>query len=180
MNRTLLIIAGAVAIVAFAGLLASSARAADGATGEVAPAKSLPCFPGAIYRKAVSSDDLWTGIEGIVTLPRATFDPQRTNPKTGRPLDNPSIYMGGRAGQREIDAGVSWEVIKEPDGSVSSQRKTYRPFWRNEKWNSGPAQPEYDYYPGDTILLSVVTRQADKLELGSPCYTARVRHGRST
>jgi hypothetical protein len=158
---------GAIAVtgVIMITLLASSLAAADAERGEIAPPASLPCFPGAIYRKAVSSRDVWTGIEGIVTLPAPVFDPQRTNPKTGRPLDNPSIYLGGRAGQQEIDAGVSWELVKEPDGSVSAQRKAFRPFWRNEKWHSGPAQPEYYYHPGDTLRMSVATREPGKLVL---------------
>jgi hypothetical protein len=148
--------------------------------GEVPPAKELPCFPGAFYRKAVSSDDAWTGIEATVTLPTLTTDPSRVNDKTKRPLDNASCYVGGRAGETEIDAGVSWEVIREADGSVSSQRKAFRPFWRNKQWQSGPAKPEYYYSPGDTIRLKCWTEQPGKLKLqidllsraGQPTATA--------
>ena len=91
---------------------------------EVKPPKNLPCFPGAVYRKAVSSVDGWTGIAGVVTLPTIAFDEGRTNPKKpGQYLDNPSVYLGGRSvtatGSQEIDAGLTWEVVREPDGTVS-------------------------------------------------------------
>ena len=131
---------------------------------EVAPPASLPCFPGAIYRKAVSSEDRWTGIDGVVTLPTFSPDPNRVGPN-GRPLDNPSCYIGGRSGDTEIDAGVSFEVIKEPDGSVSKSRKAFRPFWRNKKWFTAPAEPELYFYPGDTIRLACRTTAKDKLTL---------------
>lgn len=134
--------------------LASLAAApATRPAGEIAPAASIPCFPGAIYRKAVSSEDVWTGIDCVVTLPTFTADPARVG-ANGRPQDNPSCYIGGRAGLTEIDAGVSWEVIREADGTVSPSRKAFRPFWRNKKWFTAPAKPELYFYPGDTIRLT--------------------------
>jgi len=132
---------------------------------EVPPQKTLPCFPGAYYRKAVSSQDLWTGIEGVVTLPSFDPDTSRTNPKNGRYMDNPSVYMGGNSGDQEIDAGVSWEVIKYPDGKVSPMGKAYRPFWRNKDWSSGPAKPDFYYYPGDKIRMRIETVQEGKLQM---------------
>jgi hypothetical protein len=136
------------------------------AGAEVPPAASLPCFPGAYYRKAVSSADVWTGIEGTVTLPAITFDESRRNPKKpGQYLDNPSVYIGGRAGEQEIDAGVSWEVIRERDGSVSNARKAFRPFWRNKGWHAAPADPALYFYPGDTIRLRIETPATNKLTL---------------
>lgn len=127
------------------------------AAEETTPSATSPCFPGAYYRKAVSSFNTWTGIDGIVTLPQPHFDPDRRDPKTSKVLDNPSIYMGGHSDGQEIDAGVTWEVIKEPNGSVSRERKAYRPFWRNEKWANAPATPQYYYYPGDTLKISITT-----------------------
>lgn len=129
------------------------------------PAKTLPCFPGAYYRKAVSSMGQWQGIEGILTVPSVTFDPSRRDPSTSKVLDNPSIYMGGKADGQEIDAGLTWEHIKDSDGSVSKERKAFRPFWRNEKWNSAPAQPEYYYYPGDTVKMRCAVDSPGKLKL---------------
>ena len=131
----------------------------------VPPEKSLPCFPGAYYRKAVSSQDTWSGIEGVITLPQFTPDKNRTNPDTGRPLDNPSIYMGGKAKDQEIDAGVSWEVIKEADGNVSKVGKAFRPFWRNKDWHSGPANPDFYYYPGDQVRIRIETLETNKLHM---------------
>jgi hypothetical protein len=132
---------------------------------EVTPVPANPCFPGAYYRKAVSSFDKWQGIEGIVVLPEVEFDKTRVKPSTGRYLDNPSIYLGGRAGDTEIDAGVSWEVVREPDGSVSKQGKAFRPFWRNVRWNSGPAKPDQYYYPGDTIRMRCIAQEPGKLRM---------------
>lgn len=132
---------------------------------EKPPEAHVDCFPGAIYRKAVSSFDVWTGIDAVVTLPTFTPDPARVDDKTKRPLDNPSCYLGGRAGETEIDAGVSWEIIKEPDGTVSKQRKAFRPFWRNKTWSTGPAKPELYFYPGDTIRMKCWSESANKLKI---------------
>lgn len=142
--------------------LAMNTCAAPTTVPEVHPAATLPCFPGAYYRKAVSSFDTWTGIEAIVKLPEMDYDMSRLKP-TGRPLDNASIYLGGRAGDQEIDCGVSWEIIKEADGSVSKVGKAFRPFWRNDQWHSGPAKPEYYYRPGDVIRMKVENTQDGKL-----------------
>jgi len=134
-------------------------------TDEVAPPKSAPCFPGAIYRKAVSSQDVWTGIDAVLVLPTLTPDPARFDAGRGRPTDNASCYVGGRAGETEVDAGVNWEVIREPDGSVSKGPRAFRPFWRNKQWHSGPARPGMYFQPGDTIRLRCWTDAPDKLRL---------------
>jgi hypothetical protein len=131
---------------------------------EVPPPRDLPCFPGAVYRKAVSSVDRWTGIDATIVLPTLQTDPDRLDPR-GRPRDNTSHYVGGRAGETEIDAGVLWEVIREPDGSVSRDRKAFRPFYRNEKWHNAPAEPRFYYQPGDTIRLRCWTEEPEKLKL---------------
>jgi hypothetical protein len=131
---------------------------------EVPPDHSRPCFPGAIYRKAVSSVDAWTGIDAVVTLPAFVPDDARRRP-SGRPADNASVYLGGRASDTEIDAGVLWEVIRQPDGTVSKVGKAFRPFWRNKKWFNAPAEEQYYYYPGDTIRMRVWTDAADKLKM---------------
>lgn len=151
--------------LAVATLLAATAAA------EVPPPAPAPCFPGAYYRKAVSSVDQWTGIEGVVVLPTIHFDQERLHPTTRRPLDNASIYLGGHAtiegdpeGQ-EIDAGLTWEVIRRADGTVSPQREAFRPFWRNKQWFNAPARPEFYYYPGDTIRLRCALAGDDQLEL---------------
>lgn len=136
-----------------------------------------PCFPGAYYRKAVSSVGEWRGITGVVVLPKFVPDPARRDPKTNKLLDNPSIYMGGSANGQEIDAGLSFEVVREPDGSVSTERKAFRPFWRNEGWASGPAKPEYYYYAGDTLRMTVETTSPGKLSM-EIAVVARGEEGR--
>jgi len=132
---------------------------------EVPPDESRPCFAGAYYRKAVSSVDVWTGFDGIVTLPEIQFDESRRKDGTGRYLDNPSCYIGGRAGETEIDCGVTWANIKEPDGTISKHGKAFRPFWRNKKWFNGPLEAKYYFQPGDTIRLKVWTQAKDKLTM---------------
>jgi hypothetical protein len=135
-------------------------------SAEVPPAAELPCFPGAYYRKAVSSADQWTGIGGRITLPTPVMDPDRTSTTTGKFLDNSSIYLGGNVGEaQEIDAGILWEIIREADGTVSPRRKAYRVFWRNASWHNAPAVAEYYYYPGDLIEMSCQTTEAGKLVL---------------
>lgn len=134
-------------------------------SSEIPPAADLPCFPGAYYRKAVSSLDVWTGIGGIVKLPVPKVDPDRLDEKDKQPLDNFSIYMGGRAGEQEIDAGLSWEFTIDEKGERSKARNAFRPFWRNEKWNSAPAQKQFYWYPGDTVAMAVLVTAPGKLKL---------------
>lgn len=137
---------------------------ARAANGEVLPDKSAPCFPGAYYRKAASSFDVWTGIVGTIKLPKPQIDEARLDATDKQPLDNFSIYLGGRAGSQEIDAGLTWEYAIDAQGNKSAQRTTFRPFWRNEKWNSN-LQPEYNFNPGDVVTLAVLVAAPGKLRL---------------
>ncbi|MCA5004383.1 hypothetical protein [Sphingobacterium bovistauri] len=131
---------------------------------EVKPKAHYPCFPGAYYRKAVSSKDLWVGVKGKVTLPTIIFDESRKHPnKSGQYLDNPSVYMGGLMDKQETDIGLTWEVIKYEDGTVSKERKAFRPFFRRTDhksgqksiWVNAPASKEYYWYPGEEVEMSV-------------------------
>ncbi|MBI1289759.1 hypothetical protein GC173_00750 [bacterium] len=126
-----------------------------------------PCFPGAIYRKAVSQPSNWIGIEGTLIVPTFEPDPARINPATGRPRDNASVYMGGNHEGVEIDAGLTWEVVRDRNGSVSRQPGAFRPFWRNKQWYNAPAKPEYYYFPGDTVKMrcSLVAEEEMELEV---------------
>ncbi|HEX8567755.1 MAG TPA: hypothetical protein VF648_19100 [Pyrinomonadaceae bacterium] len=135
------------------------------AAGEVAPAASIPCFPGAYYRKAVSSFDVWTGIVGVIKLGTPKVDEARLNATTKQPLDNFSVYMGGRAGTQEIDAGLAWEFTLDENGKKSERRNAFRPFWRNETWNSAPAEKQFYYYPGETVQMAVIVAGPGKLRL---------------
>ncbi|MCR4030679.1 MULTISPECIES: hypothetical protein [Flavobacterium] len=140
---------------------------------EILPAPSSPCFAGAYYRKAYSSKDYWLGIGGTVVLPVLTYDPSRTNPKKpGAYLDNASVYLGGNSDEQETDIGLTWEVIREADGTVSKEHKAFRPFLRRTGYKSGqkafymnaPAEPAYYWYPGETVAISIQLIEAKKLK----------------
>jgi len=133
-------------------------------TDEIRPVDEKPCFEGAYYRKLVSSKDSWVGIGGRVVLPQVQFDERRINPKKPKQyLDNPSIYLGGSMGGQETDIGLAWEIVREDDGSISGERKAFRPFLRRTDHVSGqtavfenaPAKKEYYWYPGDEVHMSV-------------------------
>ncbi|AOC96997.1 hypothetical protein BB050_03919 [Flavobacterium anhuiense] len=140
---------------------------------EILPAPSSPCFAGAYYRKAYSSKDFWLGIGGTVTLPVLTYDLSRINPnKPGAYLDNASVYLGGNSDDQETDIGLTWEVIREADGSVSKEHKAFRPFLRRTGYKSGqtalymnaPAEHAYYWYPGETVTISIQLIESKKLK----------------
>lgn len=132
---------------------------------EVAPLTSAPCFPGAFYRKAVSSFDSWTGIGGLVKLGTPKVDESRIGPN-GQPLDNFSVYMGGNAGGKfEVDAGLTWEFTVDENGKRSERRNAFRPFWRTKTWNSAPAKKEFYFYPGETVQIAVLVAGVGRLRL---------------
>jgi len=135
------------------------------AAGEVVPAASLPCFAGAYYRKVVTSFDTWAGIAGIVKLPTPKVDENRLSEKDKSPLDNFSVYLGGRAGEKEIDAGLTWAFTVDENGKQSQRRNAWRPFWRNETWNNAPAEKQFYWSPGDTVQIAVVIVGPKKLRL---------------
>jgi len=136
------------------------------AAGEVVPAASIPCFPGAYYRKAVSSFDVWTGIAGLVKLGTPKVDENRLGEQTKQPLDNFSVYMGGNAGGKsEVDAGLSWEFTLDENGKRSARRNAFRPFWRAKTWNSAPNEKQFYFYPGETVQMAVLVAGANKLRL---------------
>ena len=141
---------------------ASVAKAGD----EVPPADTIPCFPGAYYRKAVSSFDAWMGIAGMVKLGTPKVDENRLDAATKQPLDNFSVYMGGNAGgSYEVDAGLSWEFTTDENGKKSERRNAFRPFWRTKTWNAAPAQKEYYFYPGETVQMAIYVVAPKKLRL---------------
>lgn len=143
----------------------SEAAASAASDAEISPAPELPCFPGAYYRKAVSSFDRWTGIIGIIRLGQPQTDPSRLDPKDGQPLDNFSVYMGGRAGEQEIDAGLTWSFSVDENGKRSAVRDAWHPFWRNERWAEAPAQREFYWRPGDVVAMAVLVAGPGKLRL---------------
>jgi hypothetical protein len=135
--------------------------------GEVAPAKSIPCFEGAYYRKAVTSFDVWTGIAGMIKLGTPKFDESRLRENDkNQYLDNFSVYMGGNAGGNyEVDAGLSWEFTVDEKGNKSAKRNAFRPFWRTKTWTTAPAQKEFYFYPGETVQMAILVAGPKKLRL---------------
>lgn len=133
--------------------------------GEVKPQAYFQCFPGAYYRKVVSSKDTWLGIGGKVILPQISFDPDRINPaKPKQYLDNPSLYLGGNANGQETDIGMTWEVIRDQNGTVTADRRAFRPFLRRTGYKgtgqeanymNAPAEDRYYWYQGDEIEISL-------------------------
>ncbi len=147
------------------GLQAPGARPSASADKEVLPAASLPCFPGAYYRKVVSSFDSWTGIIGVVKLGTPAVDMDRLGGAEKRPLDNFSVYMGGNAGGQEVDAGLTWEFTRDDQGKKSNMRNAWRPFWRAGTWNSAPDSKQFYWYPGDVVTMAIIVAGPGRLRL---------------
>jgi len=151
-------------------------------TGEIENEASKPhtpgCFPGAIYRKVVSSRDYWLGIETTVTLPEFIPDVNRyDDSKPSYFLDNPSIYLGGNS-YKESDVGLTWSIGYENrgDSHPSDRGIAFRPFWRyitsledcrnNNCYQNAPATNfEFYYYPGDKIQMSVFSPKPGYLQM---------------
>lgn len=151
-------------------------------TGVIEDEASKPytpnCFPGAIYRKVVSSRDYWLGIETLITLPEFTPDPERFDTsKMSYYLDNASIYLGGNA-YNESDVGLFWSIgyADANKTGISRSGVAYRPFWRyittqesctnnNCFRNANVNDFEYYYFPGDTIRMSVYSPRPGYMQL---------------
>lgn len=144
----------------------------DKIENEIIPEGTPPCFPGAWYRKAVSSHDHWLGIEATVTLPEFLPDDNRKASNSKRYMDNPSVYFGGNAGE-ESDAGLTWTLVGKTAECLepSNESLAFRPFWRyihgdENTWkNSDFRHPEHYYLPGDTLRVSVFSPKVDYLQM---------------
>lgn len=139
---------------------------AKNANDEVIPPASLPCFPGAYYRKAVSSFDIWTGIAGFVKLGTPQIDENRLDAENKQPLDNFSVYMGGNAGENyEVDAGLTWGFSTDKNGKRSEKRDAFRVFWRTKTWIEPPLEKRLYFYPGETVQMAIFITAPKKLRL---------------
>ncbi|NLN50322.1 MAG: DUF5011 domain-containing protein [Acholeplasmataceae bacterium] len=159
-------------------------------------------FKGAWYHKVVSSRDYWLGIEGTITLPEFeirryddAFDETLFADPWVKNLDNPSIYLGGRA-TTESDVGLSLSlVLLERDGRqvISTGSYAFRPFWRyitpteqdiggyniegGRRYTVGKAgtnnmianwyygDTQYYYLPGDKLRIVVYSPKTHYLQL---------------
>src|SRR5699024_2310862 len=79
---------------------------------------------------------------------------------------------GGNMNGQETDVGLTWEVIRYNNGEISKERKTFRPFFRrssygnqNAIWITAPASPEYYWYPGEKVTMSLKVITNGKIEL---------------
>ena len=136
------------------------------AGGEIIPPATLPCFPGAYYRKAVSSFDVWTGIAGLVKLGTPQIDENRLDAETKQPLDNFSVYMGGNAGENyEVDAGLTWGFSADKNGKRSEKRDAFRIFWRTKTWVEPMVEERLYFYPGETVQMAIYIVAPKKLRL---------------
>lgn len=131
-------------------------------SGEPSPSR-LNAFPGAYYYKIASSLWNWSGIEGTITLGQPQTDAKRRG-KHGNALDGFSIYMGGRSGRREIDAGLSWNYVRDENGDVDKSQKAWRPFFRNAEWHwIGHGQTYWK--PGETVSMVLTIAGPNKLRI---------------
>lgn len=159
----------------------------EGEFEEVLPPASGQCFPGAWYRKYVSSVDDWRGIEGVVTLGEFIPDEARFNlDGRMRYMDNPSVYIGGCA-DLESDCGLGYNTMyADSDTSYEHDYSTpklgWRPFYRYiykdatddngnvlrrniNSWNiTNPKATCYYYFPGDKIRMKVYSPLNDYLQ----------------
>jgi hypothetical protein len=85
------------------------------------------------------------GIQVIGKLPDIKLDPKRNFDKKGHftdgPLDRPSVYLGGKVGGQEVDAGLTWDKVYDSNGVAKKGEDNkdlfaFRPFWRSAKWNN--------------------------------------------
>ena len=109
-------------------------------SGEASKPQAPDVFKGAWYRKAVSSQDAWAGIEATVTLPtfhirryNGSYDASLDADPNAKNLDTPSVYLGGKS-KYESDIGLSLSLglVKNASGSTSVSKGSvcFRPFWR--------------------------------------------------
>lgn len=82
---------------------------------------------GAYFRKISSGASAqYGGITAKGKLPVPTFDPDRAfvsklglDHFTTGPLDRPSVYLGGRASGKELDAGLTWDRVYDEAGRAT-------------------------------------------------------------
>lgn len=117
--------------------------------------KQHKCFLGAYYYKVASERGSWTGIETTIRLGYPQVDKNRANPKQDGFLDAFNIYLGGNADGEEIDAGLHFEPMRVDCHCPNNTCGSWRPFWRNDRWNMAPNKPEFAWHPGELVKMSV-------------------------
>jgi hypothetical protein len=155
---------------------------------EIFPKNEASCFPGAWYRKVVSSKDAWLGIEGVIQLGEFTPDETRFNlDGKHRYMDNHNLYMGGCSCE-ESDCGLGYNTMyttcdTKEDLNLASPKLGYRPFYRyicheriDEDGNTdvvhanfwrvtNPRSLCYYYFPGDVVRMKVYSPIPNYLQM---------------
>jgi hypothetical protein len=131
--------------------------------GEPKPADKLERFDGAYYVKRASSHwSKWVGMEATVTLGTPVVDPDRAS---GKRKDGFSTYLGGNVNnKREVDAGLSWDYVRNSDGEMDRKHFGWRPFYRNTSWHWVNKGDVY-WSPGDTVNISLQVVAPGKLRM---------------
>lgn len=171
----------------------------DAIEGEKRNPQNPAVFGGAWYHKVVSSKDKWVGIDTTVTLPEfkierydGAYDASLAADPTVKNLDNPSIYLGGRAwSESDVGLSLSRTLLDAKTQTLSTSSIAFRPFWRyttSENQDLGGYEAhdgeyavsangnncianyhwrytEYYYLPGDTLRMIVYSPEPDKLQL---------------
>jgi hypothetical protein len=123
---------------------------------------SASCDDSGCYRKAISSANVWTGIEAVVTLPN--FDLDVSSAAAGRG-ETPSVYLNSLSGSQEVSCGLAWSAIREPNGIPSKEAKAFRPFWKTDEWHEAPQNQSFNYYPGDTVRIRLETTETNRMSM---------------
>lgn len=132
---------------------------------EPAPPAHLEAFKGAYYvKRATSQWSCWSGIEATITLGQPQLDEKRVNAK-GEALDGFSTYLGGNAnGKREIDAGLSWDYVRNENGKFDKEHLGWRPFYRNTHWHWANKGDVY-WKAGETVTITLTVVAPGRLHM---------------
>ena len=136
------------------------------------------------YKSESRPSNQWIGIRAEGKLPRVTLDPTRyysleqaaaadEPPYKAGPLDRPSVYLGGKIGGSEVDAGLSWDRVYDDRGQPEvPERYAFRPYWRmppqagaRTQWNSPPLKGGQNIYfePEQDVRMSIEVVSAPKV-----------------
>jgi hypothetical protein len=114
-------------------------------------------------RKAISSEDVWTGIEGIVTLPTLELSAPDNAIDSGANR-GPTVCLRGKAGNQEVECGLEMSAIPGAGNDVSMPTAmAFRPFWRTNSAQSSDADSSFRFYPGDTVRIRMETLSSNRM-----------------
>lgn len=124
---------------------------------------------GAWFRRVDSVGEGWTGISGEGTLPYPAFDKSRFYvPAPGEPdfwegpLDRPSVYLGARSKDGNVEAGLTWDRVFDAAGKPTGEF-AFRPFWRDSSsarkgWGNPKKGEDRYLQPGEKFTMTLRVR----------------------